>query len=112
MPRNARIDGDLGAVDKPDTDQEDAGGSVFDLVLPVIVLVTAVFGAMVYAGGFFGTDASGGTDYAGDFVGAFGNTDAFVALPWGGTIALVFTAAFLMLRRRLRREPLGAPLAY
>ena len=97
----ASVDGDLGAVDSSDEDQPNAGGSVFDLLLPVIVLVLAVFGAMVYAGGFFGTDASGGTDYAGDFVGAFGNTDAFVALPWGGTIALVFTAVFLMLRKRL-----------
>ena len=30
---------------------------------------------------------------------AFGNTDAFLALPWGSLIALVFTFVYLLLRR-------------
>ena len=38
---------------------------------------------MLYVGGFFGVDTSGSADFAGDFVGAFGNTDAFVGLPLG-----------------------------
>ena len=54
---------------------------------------------MIYVGGFFGTDAWGGTDCAGDFIGAFGNTDAFIGLPWGGIIALLFTVIYLVARR-------------
>ena len=54
---------------------------------------------MIYVGGFFGVDAWGGTDCAGDFIGAFGNTDAFMGLPWGGIIALLFTVIYLVARR-------------
>ena len=56
---------------------------------------------MIYVGGFFGVDAWGGTDYAGDFIGAFGNTNAFVGLPWGGLIALVLTVLYLVARKVL-----------
>ena len=60
-------------------------------ILPVVVLIITCTIGMLYVGGFFGVDTSGCADYAGDFVGAFGNTDAFVGLPWGGIIALVLT---------------------
>ena len=74
-------------------------GKVVDLVLPIIVLIIVCVLALIYVGGFFGVDIWGGTDYAGDFVGSFGNTDATVGLPWGGLIALVFAIIFLALRR-------------
>ena len=52
--------------------------------------------------------APGCTDYAGDFIGAFGNTDAFVGLPWGGIIALVLTVIYLVARRVVGfREAMG-----
>ena len=54
---------------------------------------------MLYVGGFFGVDTSGSADFAGDFVGAFGNTNAFVGLPWGGIIALVLTVIYLVARK-------------
>lgn len=34
-----------------------------------------------------------------DFIGAFGNTDATVGLPWGGLISMIFIMAYLILRR-------------
>ena len=74
-------------------------GKVMDLILPIIVLIIVCVLALIYVGGFFGVDIWGGTDYAGDFVGSFGNTDATVGLSWGGLIALVFTIIFLVLRR-------------
>ena len=37
--------------------------------------------------------------YAGRFAEAFGNTDAFVGLPWGGIIALVLTVIYLVARK-------------
>ncbi len=82
--------------------KEDASnpkGKVIDLVFPILLLiVTCIFG-LIYVGGFFGVDAWGGEDCAGDFIGAFGNTDAFIGLPWGGIIALVITILYMVLRR-------------
>ena len=74
---------------------------VIDLVLPIVVLVVISVVGLLYVGGYFGVDAWGGTEYAGDFVGAFGNTDAFVGLPWGGILALIFLIAYLVCRRLL-----------
>ena len=72
-----------------------------------MLIITCTIG-MIYVGGFFGADASGCTDYAGDFIGAFGNTDAFVGLPWGGLISLIITVLYLVARRIVGfREAMG-----
>ncbi len=76
-----------------------ARGRVIDLVLPIVVLIVTCVIALIYVGGFFGTDWWGDTDYAYDFIGAFGNTDATVALPWGGLITLVLTIVYMALRK-------------
>ncbi len=68
-------------------------GRTLDLILPVLVLVAVCVVALVYIGGFFG-----GAN-ASDFIAAFGDTDATVALPLGGLVALVFTIAYLIARR-------------
>ncbi|MBE7087391.1 MAG: Na+/H+ antiporter NhaC family protein [Clostridiales bacterium] len=73
-------------------------GRVIDLLLPIIFLLVASVIALVYVGGIFGVDAWGGTDFAGDFFGSFGNTDATIALPWGGLIALVLTIIYFAIR--------------
>ncbi len=65
--------------------------SVWDLVLPVVVLiVTCIFG-MLYSGGFFTDGAS--------FVDAFANCDASVALSWGAIIAIIIDVIYLLCRR-------------
>jgi Na+/H+ antiporter NhaC len=64
-----------------------------------VVLVVVCVLALLYVGGFFGTDAWGGTDFKGDFVGAFGNTDATIGLPWGALITFIITVAYLLCRR-------------
>lgn len=72
-------------------------GRVFDLIFPIIVLIiTSVF-AILYVGGMKGI-APGGES---DFVTAFGDTDATVALPWAGLITLVVTIAYYMLRKTI-----------
>lgn len=76
-------------------------GLVLDLLFPVIVLIISCVIGLVYVGGFFGVDAWGGTDCAGDFIAAFGNTDAYIALPWGGLIALIISIVYMMARRVL-----------
>lgn len=65
-------------------------GSVLDLVLPIVFLLIASIFALVYVGGIL--DGS-------DFITALSNTDATVALPWGGLIALVATVVYLAIRK-------------
>lgn len=76
-------------------------GRVIDLILPVVILIVACVIGLIYVGGFFGTDAWGGTDCKFDFIAAFGNTDAFIGLPWGGIISLIIIIAYMLLRRVL-----------
>lgn len=71
------------------TDEPNPRGRVFDLVVPIaILLITCVF-ALVYVGGIF--------DGA-DFITAFANTDATAALPWGGLITVVLTVIYMAVR--------------
>ena len=91
-------DGDLGILENAEDDAGNPKGKVIDLIFPVIVLIITCTLGMVYVGGFFGVDAWGGTDFAGDFIGAFGNTDAFIGLPWGGLIALLIIVIYFVLR--------------
>ena len=97
--RSALEKGDLGALPTEDKEEGNPKGKVADLVLPVVVLIFFCVVGMIYVGGFFGVDAWGGTDCAGDFIGAFGNTDAFISLPWGALIALVLIIAYVVARR-------------
>ena len=104
----ARNTGDLSGSAGSTEENANPHGRVIDLILPVIVLIITCTVGMLYVGGFFGADTSGCTDYAGDFIGAFGNTDAFVGLPWGGIIALVLTVIYLVARRVVGfREAMG-----
>ncbi|RLK63265.1 Na+/H+ antiporter NhaC family protein [Atopobacter sp. AH10] len=70
---------------------------VLDLVLPILVLIVNSVLALIYVGGFFNPKS----EFVGNFVGAFGNTDATVALPWGAMITLLFTISYLLIRRVL-----------
>ena len=99
---NALVNGDLfTSGEKNEESVDEAGnpkGKVLDLILPVIVLIILCVVALLYVGGMFGVDAWGGTDFKGDFIGSFGNTDATIGLPWGATIALVLTIIYLVIR--------------
>ena len=65
-------------------------GRVLDLVLPILVLIVFSVIGLIYVGGFW--DGS-------SFIDAFANTDAYVGLPWGAMIALLFTIIYLLCRR-------------
>lgn len=71
-------------------------GKVIDLILPVVVLIAVSVFALIYVGGFLD---NGDTENYQNFVSAFSNTDATVALPWAGAIALVGTIVYLMARK-------------
>lgn len=96
---NAQLNGELGAIEAEEDQKANPKGRVIDLILPVAILIVTCTIGMIYVGGFFGVDAWGGTDCAGDFIGAFGNTDAFIGLPWGGIISLVLIVIYMLCRR-------------
>lgn len=77
--------------------------SIFDLILPIIVLIVACVLALLYVGEMFTADS----EYYMNFAGAFGNTDATVALPWGSIIALVFTIAYYVIRNKVTKGEAG-----
>ena len=95
----AQLEGKLGAQESTEEVKGNPKGRVIDLILPVVILIITCTIGMLYVGGFFGTDWWGGTDCAGDFIGAFGNTDAFVGLPWGSIIALIIIVIYYLCRR-------------
>ncbi|MBD4334854.1 Na+/H+ antiporter NhaC family protein, partial [Xanthomonas citri pv. citri] len=65
--RKARETGDLSILENSETEAGNPKGKVIDLLLPVLVLIATCTIGMIYVGGFFGVDAWGGTDCAGDF---------------------------------------------
>ncbi len=93
--QNGDLIGSTEAVPQTDETPVTSRGKVIDLVLPVVVLIVCCVFSLVYVGGFFG----GAND--GDFIAAFADTDAFVALPWGGIIALIIILVYMLCRKVL-----------
>ena len=87
-------DGELGSL-SDETPVENKRASLWDMLLPIIVLIVCCIVGMLYVGGFWAED---GETYR-DIIGAFGDTDAFVALPWGSLIAVCFSFLYLLARR-------------
>ena len=93
---NALEKGDLYTTEsRPYGDDEgvedfNADGSLWDLVLPVIVLIIACIVCLAYTGGLFDGET---------FIDSFANADAAMGLVLGSGIALVFTFIYYMLRR-------------
>lgn len=96
--RNAILHDDIYTTpDRPyaglETEEEAPEGrksSVWDLILPIIVLIIACVLGMIYTGGFF--DGVG-------FVDAFANSDATYGLPLGSGIAMIIMIIYYMTRR-------------
>ncbi len=85
--------GEVKDEDEVEYDEEEvldkSRARVCDLILPIIVLIGICVYALYYIG------QSGGLNFAE----AFGNTDATVALPWGGLIAMVVVMFYFIARR-------------
>ena len=85
--------GDLGAL----SDEHEEGSSranMWDMLIPIFLLIIFCVIGLIYVGGFWDPETN-----AGDFIAAFGDTDAFVGLPWGALIALVLSIIYLCARR-------------
>ena len=78
----------------PDTTPSVANpkASMFDLIVPIAVLIIFCVWGMLYVGGFWRGQ---------DLVDAFASTESSVALPMGATISLIFTILYARCRRTL-----------
>lgn len=86
--------GNLGSLGNEERIQNDRA-SLWDMMIPVILLIIFCMIGMLYVGGFWDPTAEG----FGDLSGAFANTDAAIALPWGSILALILSFAYLLGRR-------------
>lgn len=96
--------GDLGALEEDaagNGETVNPRGSLWDLIIPIVILVVTCVCGLVYVGGFFGPNEFYEADNSGNFLAAFGATDAFVGLPWGGLVSLVLITVYLIARRLL-----------
>lgn len=96
--------GDLGALEVDaagNGETVNPRGSLWDLIIPIVILVVTCVCGLVYVGGFFGPNEFCEADNSGNFLAAFGATDAFVGLPWGGLVSLVLITVYLIARRLL-----------
>ena len=75
-------------------------GSVWDLVLPVVVLIVGCIFGLIYSGGFFDGET---------FIDAFSNADASVGLVYGSFAGLIFSVIYFLCRRVLNfKECMGS----
>ena len=81
--------GELGSLGN-ENEQSVPGASIWDMLIPVIVLIICCIVGMMYVGGFW----SGAS-----VIDSFADTDASVGLPWGSIIAVMFTFVNLLCRR-------------
>ena len=105
--RNA-LAGDLftsGSDDNVNKEEEELAitkAKVFDLIIPILVLIGVCVFSLFYVGRCMGEEwvfASANYDASLGFVDAFSNTDATVGLPWGGLVVLIFAIIYLVARR-------------
>ena len=73
-------------------------GSVWDLIAPVLVLITGCLLGLIYSGGFFTPDS----DAYHSFINAFSGADASVGLVYGSFAGLIFSIIYFMTRRVLK----------
>ena len=88
-------EGDLGGLDAKEAEEGNPKGKLIDLIFPVVVLIITCTIGLIYVGGFFDPESG---NYL-NLIGAFGDTDAFVGLPWGGIIALIITVIYVIIRK-------------
>ena len=93
--QNGDVVGNTDVSTSAETADDNPRGKVFDLIIPIVVLIIACIFTLLHNGGFF----EKGGDYYHDLSGAFGNTDATVALPIGAGIALIGIVVYLLARR-------------
>ncbi len=77
-------------------------GKVIDLIFPILLLIAICVFSLFYVGRCMGEEwVFNYLDYDSslNFIDAFSNTDATVALPWGGLVALIGVVIYFVARR-------------
>lgn len=96
----AEITGDLGILDLSEDEEFELKkegpdvthkGKLFDLIIPVLILIIFCVWGLLYNG----FSAIG----EGSVIDAFSETDAYVGLPWGSIIALVVVIIYMLVRK-------------
>ena len=77
---------------------ENKNSSVWDLVLPVLVLIVSCILGLLYSGGFFTADS----EQFHNFITAFSSADASIGLACGSFAGLIFSIIYFLLRRTLK----------
>ena len=72
-------------------------GTIADLVVPVIILIVFCIFALLYNGGIL--------EKGKGFIAAFSDTDATVALPWGGILAVFVIILYYIVRNIFIKNP-------
>lgn len=90
-----------GMIKDDDNSEVNEKGRVFDLIVPIVVLIICCVIGMIYSGGFF--DGEG-------FVTAFSNSDASVGLAYGAAVAIVIDIIYFLVRRLVSFKDLMACL--
>lgn len=80
---------------KEDVEMPESKGKVYDLVIPVVILIASCVIGMVYTGGFF--DGV-------NFIEAFANCSASLGLALGSVLALLIIIIYYMCRKVLNFE--------
>lgn len=104
---DAKLHGKLGGIEGSEAPAGNSKGMIIDLVLPVLALIAVVFFAMLYAGGYYGKTDWIGDENVGNLIGAFGDTNAMIALPWGGLVVLIGSFIYFILRRTIKFKEMG-----
>ena len=91
--KNAIEKGDLftcgNRIDDDKTEVNEKG-RVYDLVIPVVILIICCVIGMIYSGGFFSGE---------NFITAFSNSDASVGLAYGAGFAMIIIVIYFLIRR-------------
>ncbi len=99
MRKNEQIaeeTGDLlsGETELPSTDVDDSGktGKVWQLVVPIVILIVCCIGSMIYNGFYYDWDGGMAAELqSANVIEAFSNCDAGISLGVGSVIALIIT---------------------
>lgn len=84
-------------VGAPQEDSATSKGSVYDLVIPILMLIVFSMAGMVYSGGFFEPTHK---NYM-DFVNAFAESNASIGLVIGSLAAFILTIVLFVSRKTL-----------
>lgn len=79
-------------VYEDDAKPEHTKGRVFDLIVPVVILIISCIVGMIYTGGFFEGES---------YIDAFANCDASLGLALGSIAALIINIIYFLARRVL-----------